>query len=353
MPTYKPLAQVVADLQAGLPPAPGAGFLGGDPDPAQSALALLAVPWEATVSYGTGTAAAPPAIVRASHQLDLEDRAFGRPYQAGIAWLQEDKSLVTLNRQAAKEARTAIARLEMGAEDADATAWVNEAGERLNRQVRQAVDSQLGQGRAVGLVGGDHSSPYGLIAALEARHPEGFGILHLDAHHDLRLAYEGFRWSHASIMRNVMENLPGVKSLVSVGIRDYSREEAFYAAEQAGRIHTHYAADLFREQAGGRSFADLTARILQSLPQKVYVSFDIDALDPSYCPHTGTPVPGGLSYDQAGFLLEELAAGGREVIGFDLCEVAPAANGGEWDANVGARVLYRLCGCLLRSKGLC
>jgi len=85
----------------------------------------------------------------------------------------------------------------------------------------------------------------------------------------------------------------------------------------------------------------------------VYISFDIDALDPPYCPSTGTPVPGGISFDEAVYILEELAASGRKVIGFDLTEVTPDPQGRDWDANVGARLLYKLSGCLLRSQKLC
>jgi agmatinase len=92
-------------------------------------------------------------------------------------------------------------------------------------------------------------------------------------------------------------------------------------------------------------FNDLAASAVAALPDKVYVSFDIDALDPSLCPHTGTPVPGGLSFNQAALILETLRNSGKQVVGFDLVEVAPgAADGPEWDANVGARVLYKLCG---------
>ena len=106
-------------------------------------------------------------------------------------------------------------------------------------------------------------------------------------------------------------------------------------------------------KAEGNTFKSIAASIVATLPENVYVSFDIDGLDPSYCPSTGTPVPGGLSFDEAVFILEELAQSGRRVVGFDLTEVAPGPDGSEWDANVGARLLYKLCGCLLRSQKLC
>ena len=90
-------------------------------------------------------------------------------------------------------------------------------------------------------------------------------------------------------------------------------------------------------------------RIIACLPEKAYVSFDIDGLAPEYCPHTGTPVPGGLSFAEAVYLLDRLTASGREVVGFDLCEVAPdPAGDDDWDANVGARMLYKLCNFALR-----
>jgi agmatinase len=350
---HRPLAAVVAELERGLPPAPDAGFLGARLDPGEARLVLLPVPWEATASYGGGTAAAPRAIVAASHQLDLEDGGFGRPYRAGIAFLPEDPAIGDLNRGARAQVRAAIAAAERGGGAAEAVAAVNRASAELNARVHRAACEQLDAGRHVGVVGGDHSSPWGLLQALAEREAEGFGILHVDAHHDLRRAYQGFVWSHASIFFNVMHRLGGVDPLVQVGVRDYAREESRYRQALGPRAVAFYGRDLFRLRAAGRSFASVVRQVLEPLPPRVYVSFDIDGLDPPYCPHTGTPVPGGLSYDEACYLLEELAGSGRRVIGFDLCEVAPDPAGGEWDANVGARVLYKLCGCLLRSQGLC
>jgi agmatinase len=246
-----------------------------------------------------------------------------------------------------------IEALEEGGAAAAELALVNGASREVNERVLAAARDVLATGRHIGVVGGDHSAPEGLIQALAQVHTEGFGILHLDAHHDLREAYEGFTGSHASIFHNVMERIPQVERLVQVGIRDYSRAERKYAEALGGRCRAWYGRDLFRLRAGGVAFGEVVRRILADLPERVYVSFDIDALDPPYCPSTGTPVPGGLTFDEACYLLEALAESGRRVIGFDLCEVAPGPDGDEWDANVGARILYRLCGCLLRSRGLC
>ncbi len=353
MPDPLTLPEVIAELEAGLPPRAEAGFLGARLDPREAALVLIPVPWEATTSYGGGTSRGPEAIVRASHQLDLEDPAFGTPYRAGIAFVPQDAVILVRNERARVAALEAIGALERGDEAPVALAVVNEAGADVNGHVEAAAGTLLDAGKLVGVVGGDHSSPYGLIRALAERHPEGFGILHVDAHHDLRAAYEGFTWSHASIFYNVMENLPAVRQLVQVGIRDYSRAEREYAAALGERGACFDGHALFRWKAEGVPFREVCERVLAALPDKVYVSFDIDGLDPPYCPSTGTPVPGGLSFDEAAYLLETLAASGRTVIGFDLCEVAPGEQGDEWDANVGARVLYKLCGCCLRSQGLC
>ena len=219
---------------------------------------------------------------------------------------------------------------------------VNEGSARLNEYVYREVSRWMAAGKKVGVVGGDHSVPLGAVRAAAERHP-GLGILHVDAHADLREAYEGFAYSHASIMHNVLHEVPGVASLVQVGVRDFCDDEAaLAAAEPRVAMFDDYA--LGEARFRGESWNDICGRILAGLPEKVYVSFDIDGLAPQYCPHTGTPVPGGLSFAEAVHLLRALALSGREIVGFDLCEVAPAPSGeDEWDANVGARMLYKLC----------
>ncbi|MFU8838425.1 MAG: agmatinase family protein [Thiohalomonadaceae bacterium] len=346
-----PLAQVVEQLEQGRPPEPEAGFLGAALDPAEAGLLLIPVPWEATTSYGGGTSQGPQAILKASHQLDLEDAAFGQPYRAGISFIEADDTIAELNLPAREAALTVIEALEEGKKAPTELALVNRASEEVNRHVYQQARAILAEGKLAAVVGGDHASPQGLIQALAEQHAD-FGILHLDAHHDLREAYEGFVCSHASIFFNVMEQQPQVSRLVQVGIRDYCRREADYARDLGERARVFYGAELFRSKAGGESWLSICDRIIAALPQQVYVSFDIDALDPPYCPNTGTPVPGGLSFDEASYLLERLAQSGRQIIGFDLCEVAPGKED-EWDANVGARILYKLCGATLRSQGMC
>ena len=179
-------------------------------------------------------------------------------------------------------------------------------------------------------------------------------MLHLDAHADLRDAYEGFTWSHASIMYNVVDAPPGVTKLVQVGIRDFSARPSTACIEQSGgRIVTFFDADPRRSaRFDGEPWARAGGpRSSQALPEHVYLSFDIDGLDPTLCPHTGTPVPGGLSFHEAAALRRRRgarAAGASS--GFDLNEVAPGPDGDEWDGNVGARLLYKMIGWALRSQ---
>ncbi len=179
-----------------------------------------------------------------------------------------------------------------------------------------------------------------------------YGVLHFDAHHDLRAAYEGFTWSHASIMRNALEKIQHIETMVQVGIRDYCEEELDYCTAQVDRVLPYYDRALSRRLFGGESWANIAREIVEHLPENVWVSLDIDGLDPRFCPNTGTPVPGGLDFNQTNFLLGEVARSGRHIIGFDLCEVSPAADGkNEWDANVGARLLYKLSAWALASQG--
>jgi agmatinase len=152
-------------------------------------------------------------------------------------------------------------------------------------------------------------------------------------------------------MRNVADRIPGVGKLVQVGIRDLSEEELETIDSSNGRIEAFFDVDLKRAQRRGDSWDAIAKKIVATLPSSVYVSFDVDGLDPALCPHTGTPVPGGLQFHEATAILEEVARSGRTIVGFDLNEVSPGEDD-DWDANVGARLLYKLIGWTLVSQGL-
>ncbi len=330
----------------------GSGVFGLPHSPEEARVVLLPVPWDLTTSYRPGTVNGPRAVLAASRQVDLFDGETGNPWEGGIAMLPEDRRLRRWNTAGRPAAEKVIAAggVEAGGKGvAAAAARVNALGADLNRAVHDAARRWLDAGKIVGLVGGDHSTPFGSIEAHGEVHGE-FGVLHFDAHADLRRHYEGFTWSHASIMNNVIGRIPRVTRLVQVGIRDYSEDEVRQIRESDGRIRTWFMADMRRALYGGRTWEDLATEIVEGLPPLVYVSFDIDGLEPHLCPHTGTPVPGGLEFAEANFLLRTLAESGRTIIGFDLNEVAPGPKGDEWDGNVGARLLYKMIGWTLRSR---
>lgn len=328
----------------------GDGIYGLPHTPEEARVVLVPVPWDATCSYGSGAAAGPAAIRRASLQVDLLDRETGRPYEAGIAMLPLPEAIAEANRKARALAEPVIrAGGPDGSPDLDrAVEAVNALGAEMNAWVEATARTWLERGKLVGVVGGDHSVPFGYLRALAERHP-GLGILHLDAHADLRTAYEGFTWSHASIMANVLREIPGVARLVQVGIRDYGPEEEARIVENPERVRTFFDPDLKHRLYAGDPWLELAREMVGALPQTVTLSFDIDGLDPVLCPGTGTPVPGGLSFTEATALLRVLVESGRRIVGLDLCEVAPEAGGrSEWDGNVGARLLYKMLGFALR-----
>jgi agmatinase len=176
-----------------------------------------------------------------------------------------------------------------------------------------------------------------------------FAVLQIDAHADLRIAYEGFEYSHASIMYNALK-LKEVQKLVQVGIRDYCEEELNIIENSKGRVKTFFDRDIKYAQYNGDSWDRIVNRIVNELPNQIYLSFDIDGLDPKLCPNTGTPVAGGFETEQVLFLLEKIVRSGRKIIAFDLNEVSPGV-GNDWDANVAARLLYRICNLVAFSQG--
>jgi len=308
-----------------------------------ASVVLIPVPFEATTSYGDGAASGPSALLAASRQVDLLDREVGTPYEAGVVMLEESPDVRSWNSRAAEAVRAARNGDDRACADVDA------ACDALNTWLDGTATSLLDDGKIVGTIGGDHGSVYGAIAAHARRHA-GLGILHVDAHADLRRSYEGFRFSHASILDAVTRDCPNVERVVQVGIRDYCDEERRAIEGSESRIVTFFDADLSAARFRGARFADQCETIVDQLPESVYVTFDIDGLDPTLCPNTGTPVPGGLSFAEASYLVGAVARSGRRIVGFDLAEVAPGPEGDEWDANVGARLLYKLIGWTLISR---
>ncbi|MCC9165537.1 agmatinase family protein [Pontibacter harenae] len=318
----------------------------------ESEVVLIPVPWEVTVSYSAGTAQGPQAVKEASPQLDLYEASIKDAWKLGICMEEISEEWEATSEELRQKAEAYIGWLEEGSpaesksQFENLPAEVTQKGEELLQWLKQKALGYLEQGKLVGVLGGDHSTPLGLMHALAEKHEE-FGILQIDAHADLRDAYEGFEYSHASIMFNALK-LPQVKKLVQVGIRDLAQSEAEMAEQSNGRIAIFYDAVMKENMYEGDTWKKECKKIIAQLPQKVYISFDIDGLDPKLCPGTGTPVPGGLEFEQAVYLIKQLVKSGREIVGFDLCEVAPGDS--EWNGNVGARLLYKLCNLMAVSQ---
>lgn len=319
-----------------------------------SRLVILPVPWEVTVSNTAGTARAPEAIFKASLQVDLFDSEMPDAWKQGFFLRHPDKKILMKSDYLRKEAELYIDYISRG-EDVQANHFmtktlkeVNEGSLYLNNWIYEQTRALLDKGKLVGLLGGDHSTPLGFLKAIAEKHGS-FGIIQIDAHCDLRDTYEGFVYSHASIMYNVLKEIPELERLIQVGIRDYSQSEWEYIRSSNYRVITYFDKDIRRRMFEGQSWGQVVDDIVEKLPQKVYISFDIDGLDRKLCPFTGTPVPGGYELEQVFHIFHKVLSSGRQIIGFDLSEVGLGGDT-DWDANVGARALFKLCNLLVTSN---
>jgi agmatinase len=250
-----------------------------------SEIAIIQAPYEHTVSYGKGTGRGPSAIIEASHYVEFWDEEFQRE-------LAFEKGIATF---------AAI----------DFTDAVDRAAIDL---VERDVAALLEEDKFVVTLGGEHSISTAPIRAHLDRYPD-MTVLQIDAHSDLRDSYEGSPWSHASAMARVCDFLPPER-LVQVGIRAQCREE-FERIERDG-IQTFFGWEI-RQGIFGQSWKE---RVLDACGDNVYITFDIDGLDPSIMPATGTPEPGGLLWDET-IQLMKMIGKHRRIVGFDLVELAP------------------------------
>ena len=312
---------------------------------------MLPVPWDLTTSYHRGTSKGPEAILQASTQLDLYYPPAPALWQHAPFMLPINAHWLEQNQAWSGQAQRIIHSIEQHGQLTEALEQqleqINAIHQQLTAWIHKQTQDLLEQNKIPGLVGGEHSVSLGLLQSL-AQNYSAFGILHIDAHLDLRKAYMGFNQSHASIMYNALA-LPQITKLVSVAVRDYCVDEINLVEQQSPRIELFTDIDLHQRLYQGQNWNTICTEIIAALPQHVYLSFDIDGLSPAYCPDTGTPVPGGISYNQAVYLIRKLAVSGKQLIGFDLVEVAPGQQHddktNDYDANVGARILWELTGC--------
>ena len=318
----------------------------------EAEVVIIPVPWEVTVSYSAGTALGPQVIYNASYQVDLFDPLIPDAWKIGIAMDAPSDDISSKSESLRRKAEKYIEMLvegevsEPGTEMEEIRTLINAECVKMNSWVKTKALNFLDKNKIVALLGGDHSTPLGLMQALAEKN-NSFAILQIDAHADLRDAYEGFEFSHASIMFNALM-IPQVSKLVQVGIRDYCQAEYDLIKNSNGRVVTFFDRDIKHKQLDGATWSTICNDIIAQLPDEIYLSFDIDGLDPKLCPNTGTPVAGGFEFEQILMLIEKIVDSGKRIIAFDINEVAPG--GDEWDANVGARLLYRIANMVAKSN---
>ncbi len=319
----------------------------------EARLVILPVPWEVTVSYGAGTSRAAEHIYKASKQVDIFDTDGKAGWKQGFFMKDIDRRILTKSDYLRKEAELYIDYISRG-ELVEKNKFmckslkeINEGSLLLNQWVYDQTKLLLDKGKLVCLLGGDHSTPLGFMKALAEKHG-AYGILQVDAHCDLRKGYEYFSYSHASVMYNALAEIPAITKLVQVGVRDYCEEEWNYVCNSNFRVITYLDKAIKEREYEGERWKTIVDEIINHLPEKVYLSFDIDGLDRKFCPNTGTPVPGGFDVEQIIYLVKKICESGRQLIGFDLVEISIGQT--DWDSNVGARILWRLCNLMVNQN---
>ena len=235
---------------------------------------IFPIPWEVTASYGGGASGGPLSILSASAQLDYWDPEFGDIRSRGIYWEGLQDEITVKNQKYKKIAQQAISEFdETGVVEKykDNIISVNKASEEVNLWLYNKTKQALSEGKFIGTLGGDHSSPLGAMKAY-CEHYTNFGVLHIDAHADLRLAYQGFSYSHASIMRNLMELNQAPSALVQVAVRDYCEEEWSYIQSREN-IKCFFDRDLKKQLFSGTQWHSLCHSIIKSSAYKCLCFF--------------------------------------------------------------------------------
>lgn len=324
--------------------------------PEQAQLVLISVPWDATAPAGALSSYAPDAIIEVSERMDPYDPISPDEWKKGFATADVDYTLQERSQQLRSDVEKLRSYAVSGggimkplADDyySRRQRRVEDGCRDMVAAVRREAGAWLRQGKVVGLVGGDHSTPQGLIEALAERE-EGLGILHMDARCRLKARSEGFEYSCESLMYNVLKGVPGVRRVVQVAQRDFSATE-HRVARESDRIVLYDTDRIASMRFGGASWRDVCDAIVAELPQTVYVDFDISVLSIENCPHSPYAAPGGMRFDEALYMVNRVVESGRRIAGFDVAGVVPKVED-YVDAEVAARMLYRLCGMALRSQ---
>jgi len=270
----------------------------------EARVVVLPAPLEATVTYMRGTAKGPEALIRASQLVEFfDDELQTETFRQGIATLPA-------LRFGKKSIKAAI------------------------RSIEERVTGILEAGKKPYMIGGEHTVSLGAVQACGHRYSD-LSVLHLDAHTDLRESYAGSPFNHSCVMARIAETCP----FVSVGIRSLSVEEADRIRKQGLGVFSIHEM---------RTDPGWVEQSIARLGETVYVTLDLDVLDPSIMPAVGTPEPGGMGWKEC---LEFLKAvfDHRRVVGMDMVELSPRA-GAEYGVFSAAKMAYRLMGYWLQSR---
>jgi agmatinase len=269
-----------------------------------SEIAIISAPYEHTVSYGGGTAAGPGGILEASAYVEFYDDETERE-------ICFDKGIAT------------IEPIDFG----------GKTGREALDMIKQQVAAVINDGKFAVTLGGEHTISTAPIEAHFEKYPD-MSILHFDAHSDLRDSYEGSKYSHASFLARVCEFFPSNK-ITQLGIRAQCREEAEFIKKN--KVNTFYASAIRRGHHG----IDWQKKAVSTLGEKVYITFDVDYFDPAIMPSTGTPEPDGFLYSETLDVFREIKSSGRQIIGFDVVELAPKKEIPHPDLTT-ARLIYKI-----------
>lgn len=315
-------------------------------------IVLVSVPWAVTSANGGGAAYAPDAIIDASTTVGLYDIIHDISIEGRVATAEVNYDIQESSQHLGSDAAKVVEHIEDGGSLSGdyftrKISRINDGFRLMNSSVCAQVWHFASKGKTVGVIGGDHAVSFGAVKALSELH-KGLGVMIFDAHCDIRPSGNVFDYSHRSVVRNILEEIPQLEKLVCCGVRDLSAAD-LSALSSEPRLSVCYAERMATMHHQGTTWQEVCKQAIHDLPQKVYISFDIDALALECCPTTKSPVAGGFQFNDAVAIITAIVESGREIVGFDITEIVP--NGEQSiDATVGARLLVKLCAAALKSK---
>lgn len=322
----------------------GGYYFGEKVAPEDADLVIVSAPWSVTSDFGHGATYTPDAIIDASAKSNLYDVESGFSAEERVATAEIDYNIQELSEHLGRDAeRIANRKGENGAFVAEyATRKVkniNEGFAEMHESIYEQTKRWVSAGKTVAVVGGDHAVSFGAVKAVAEHHGE-IGVLFVDAHADFACGDGVFQYTHRTIARNIVEEIPSVSRLVEVGVRDIDKSE-LEMLRANDRVELFLAEKVAAKRFEGESWGALCREMVDKLPEKVYISLDIDALKIEFCTHTNSPVPGGMTFDEVVYLVNCVVKSGRQIVGFDITEVVSNIDN-KMDAIVAVRLLTKM-----------